>query len=199
MSKTVLKHKVALILGADLPAGRAAALQLARAGVRVVAAGLKVEQLEELVGLIVLKHGDALTAPLPKDLEKVATSLRVARETVGHFHFILNALPSNSESRKRSEDVFKVVLDHIRGRGGARLATVWPDDAGQWTPPAEELWHSLVRVKAISANSETADEESVRASALGDALVQVFQCPPAACPVEIRLEPRPLKLDEEPG
>ena len=205
MAKTTLKHKTALILGADCPAGRASALQLSREGCHVILAGHDSRRLSLLAELIRNKGGDPLEAVLSRDEDRITTELRHQRDTMGHLHFVINAIAAQEgpvdEPQRPFEDARicqRLTLDLSSGRGNVRLVTLWPDAAG--TPPESPagMFSCLIRVAHIQlehdgAESEADDAVVVRAGAAADAVVHLLQCPPGACPVEVRVEPREVK------
>ena len=207
MARTVLKHKTALILGAESPAGRAVALQLSREGALVVLAGHDARRLQLLAELIKAKGGSPAIAELSQDRNRNIAALLEARDESGnHYHFLINALASveppadmPGHSHQLAHEIAEQVLALIDGKGSVRVVTIWP---GEGPGPAPHLppdyWHSVVRM----ANLEMAHDEAapvhdplmVKAAGAADALVYLLSCPPSACPVEVRLEPRSVKV-----
>src|SRR3954447_12364638 len=75
--------KVALITGGGTGIGRSIARAFAREGARVVVAGRRTEPLDETVGLIVGKGGDAIA--VAADVTRSADVAELISCTVGHF------------------------------------------------------------------------------------------------------------------
>lgn len=191
MARTILKSKIALIAGAEHPVGRAAALQLARAGARPLLVGHDAEALTAIVDLILQKKGDAAELPLPLEPEEMLEAvLRQARDSVGHFHFVLNVLALGGggtdagEARRRAAAV-QAHLDTLAGeRGFTRTLVLY--HAGEPEPfaPHPERWISMVALEGLATDREA---EGLRPGAAADAVVNLFQCPPGACPARVTL------------
>lgn len=202
MARTVLKNKSVLIAGAETPAGRAAALQFSREGALVIlgAASLKrVTPLEESI----LNKGGAAIAALIRHGERLIPDLLEARALAGnHFHYIVNVLaaapqdPAEPEiHRERAVKMNEALLEIIRGKGAVRAATLWPEEI---PPPGDQFpggWHCLARFGEIQrASDDPESDDQLRAAAVGDSLLYLMNCPPGACPTEVRLEKRQEKF-----
>lgn len=72
MARTILDNKTVLVAGADTPVGRAASLQFARAGMRVLLVGNDAEVLKEINELIARKKGEAFVVMMPESNEDLA-------------------------------------------------------------------------------------------------------------------------------
>ena len=206
MARTILKTKTALIYGADCPAGRAVALQLSREGARVVIAGYDQRRLQLLKDLIVTKGGDPHLAVLTPDEDRVLTILREARELMGnHYHLLINCMAAvegpvdnPDEPIEIGRHAYDLLMQLVSNRGAVRLATLWPDDAGAPPKVDKKLWHCLIRTKKVEMSRDevlgSIPADMVKAGGAADAIVFLLSCPPSACPVEVRLEPRNLKV-----
>lgn len=202
MTTRAVRHRVALILGADNPVGRACALQFSRSGAGVLIAGFNRHKLALLGRLIEDKKGDPLEAAITMDHDKSLSNLVTQRDAFGHVHYIVNAAAFDGEAEgegqnplARAHHCHELAKSLAAGRGAVRFITIWPDDAGDPPHHAAEAWHSLVRVDTVEAegSGEAAPGDTVRAAAVGDTLVHLSNCPPGCCPVEVRLAARQLK------
>lgn len=204
MSRTTLKNKTALVLGADTIVGRAISLQLSREGARTILAGHAHDKLEVLSELIIAKGGSPTAIDLSQGEEISTDSIRDARDANGHVHIIVNAMaavespPEDPGQGPRRAMEFSVALAPIlKGRGQLRQITIWPFMAGM---PDDRLdiasWHSLVRMKEVQIHPEGStvmEPDAVKAAAVADVVVALLQCPPGACPTEVTLNPRDIK------
>lgn len=194
--KTTTKDKVALVLGADGPVGRAVALQLSRIGCRIIAAGGHGKQLAQLAELILAKKGIAAEAVLPHEPAELVATLRAVRETVGHFHFIVNALEASGPADEHSAapaDVVEALVNVITGRGAVRFATVVNGRVKAQPLPAN-AWQAVIHIAGLAHEEDASPGESVKPAAVADVVVNLLQCPEGACPLEVRLAPRELKI-----
>jgi NAD(P)-dependent dehydrogenase (short-subunit alcohol dehydrogenase family) len=202
MSKPSPRHKTALVLGADSPVGRSIALTLSRDGCHVVLAGYHADRLKILADLIEAKKGDPLVAVIPREAERIVPVLRAARETMGHYHFIINALatlePPADQPQfnvERAVDLHARAWEVIEGRGTVRFLLLWPDEAKAPLPtlPEPKQWFSVIRYDRIQMETEAADPEAIRAAGAADTVSLLINAPASACPVEVRLAIRELK------
>jgi len=202
MAKTTLKHKTALVLGADCPAGRAVALQLSREGCQVIIAGHDARRLSVLAELMRTKGATPVEAVLPREEDRIITELRPLRDAQGHIHFLINAMAAQEgpaddpgAPARDAAAAQRQTLALAESRGTLRLVTLWPDAAGDAPEAPADVFASLVRVAHLQTEHDASEEEVqvgavVRAAAAADAIVHLLQCPPGACPVEVRLAPR---------
>lgn len=203
MAKSVFKDKIALVLGAENPVGRAIALQLSRVGSKVLLSGFDKGKLDLLSQLIAMKGGGPTVVPISSDKERSVGALRSARDGAGHLHFVVNTLSVMGEtghehatSGKRAEESYKLVHELVAGRGTVRFLTVWLDAAGGVPKFAETHWHCIIRLIAVQTEADqegTMDPQKVKAAGLADAVLSLLDCPGSACPVEVRVEARSLK------
>jgi hypothetical protein len=200
MSKPSPRHRTALVLGCESPAGRAIALTLSRNGCRVVVSGDDAAKLKVLSDLIEAKKGDPLLTALPKDPARVVPVLRAARETMGHYHFVVNALATveppvddPQAAYRRAATLHEHVLQLTEGRGTVRFLTLWPDDAGPAPLVPIPNWHCVVRYDRIQMESEEQEPTAIRAGGAADTVALLLGAPASACPAEVRLAIRELK------
>ncbi len=200
MGRDPLQNKTALVLGADTPFGRAIALQFAKAGSQVILAGGSTAGISPVADLIKVKRGDALEAVLPQKKDKILAILREKRDTLGHIHFVANTLGMLSDDEEdegsfdRARELNEIVLELIQGKGTVRLATLWPDRAGDPPVVPDSFWHTLVRFDRIPHEAILEGREgTLRPAAVADSLIHLFHCPPGACPVEVRFMARAIK------
>lgn len=197
--KTTFDSKIALVLGADTPLGRAACLQLSRAKCRVLLAGRDAKRLRDLVEFIARKKGDSLETVLPLDPAKAAAVLRLARDSMGHAHFVVNAMACTKDPATSAPDAIAIqeaFLGLAAGRGVVRLVTLWPDAAGDPPPVPDDTWACMVRFAEYQddfADDVALPGKTVRAAGAADSVVAILSCPPSACPISVRLEQRDLK------
>ncbi len=199
MARITFRNKVALILGADLPVGRSAALQLSRSGAKTVLTGFDKQRLHQLQELILAKGGEPTEILLTDSIEDDMTGVREVRDTLGHIHFVVNALGAGTALRggragELSRSYGEAVFQLTAGRGAARYLTVWPDECGDALAPPEESWHCLVTAAAMQSQADGEEgDETLKAAAIGDTVVYLLSCPPSACPALVRLKPVNLK------
>lgn len=204
MSRTPLRNKAVLILGADTPVGRAISLQLSREGAKVVIAGREKETLGLLAEFLVAKGGSPTEVSLARGIDHAVSAIREARDTLGHLHVVINAVPAHTifpemdwDPAVYSRELTAALEEVLRGRGQLRRVTIWPDGAGEFPARDEEdSWHCFLRMKAVSYRPEGGDPgqpEAIKPAGVADTVVCLLQCPPAACPVEVRLEERGVK------
>jgi hypothetical protein len=192
LARTILKSKIALIVGAEHPVGRAAALQLSRAGARPLLTGYDADALTRIADLILQKKGDAAELPLPLQPEAtLATALRQARDSVGHFHFVVNALPLGGpgfdrEEGRRRASVIQRHLDELSGERGFTRTLVLMH-LGDPAPfeAREDRWTGIVSLADLA--EDKAQVHGLRPGAAADAIVSLLQCPPSACPTAVTL------------
>lgn len=198
MPKTAFRDKTALILGADSPVGRAAALQLSRLGCRTVLAGFDKQQIRELTEFIVTKSGKPLDCILPTAREGLLEVLLEARNAVKHFHYVVNVLPLRDweipEGFSAPEELAMYaeaqVVELQSGKGAFRVLTVLPRDSTLRPGRDVPLWYSAVRLGDKLAPAGAGDGEGVKPAAVGDTIAWLLSCPPGGCPVEVLLERR---------
>jgi len=202
MTKPSNRHRTALILGADNPAGRSIAMSLSRAGCNVVLAGHDVAKLKVLADLIEAKKGDPLVTAIPRENERVIPVLRAARETMGHYHFVVNAVaatdpPSDAPDYfvDKARDLQDKVWEVVEGRGSVRFVILWPTSTDRAVPPIpdEKLWCTAIRYDRIQLEADDDDPRAIRAAGAADTIVALLAAPASACPVEVRLAIRELK------
>ncbi|MBI1293015.1 hypothetical protein GC173_17540 [bacterium] len=202
MSKPNTRHRTALVLGADNPAGRSIAMMFSRTGANVVLAGYDADKLKILADLIEAKKGDPLVTVIPREKDRIIPVLRAARETMGHYHYVVNALaasdpPSDQPQAwvETASQLQKHVWEVVEGRGSVRFLILWPDNAHLPVPavPDERLWHCAVRYDRIQLESEDNAGDAMRAAGVADTVGQLLASPASACPVEVRIAIRELK------
>lgn len=199
MSRTLLKNKAVLVLGADSPIGRSISLQLSREGAKTIIAGHEKEQLALLAEFLVAKGGAPTAVDLSPGVAEAAAAVREARDTLGHVHVVVNALPAMeglANAEDQTAELSTALGDVLKGRGQLRQVTIWPDSAGPMRPEMGiASWHCVLRLRKGASHSERPEEEpeALKAAGVADTVVCLLQCPPAACPVEVRLEERELK------
>lgn len=195
--KDLFANKTALILGADSPLGRAAALQLSRAGCAVVLAARNARSLEEVARFVYEKGGVPHEVLLPGGTAaQMSGALRERRDQLGHYHFAINALAfpgagSTDEARAAAAAANEALFDLAAGRGAARFATLWPVDLPAPAALPGGGWHCLVRISGVGSSEE--DTPHPKPASVADSVMGLFRCPPGACPVEVQLSPRNLK------
>lgn len=205
MPQSFFRNRTALVLGADTPAGRAIALKFSRIGARAVLGGFALDRLELLEKLIRDKGGDPIVLILPREADDACARLRSTRGAFGHVHAAVNAVAASSYHGDERDYLIDVarrlgteLFSYVEGKGTVRLATLWPDDAGDSPEIPKSFWHSLVRVHRIASDSSGFDdvtvEEGVRPAAVADALLHLLACEGGACPIEVRLEERKSKV-----
>ncbi|MCC5877892.1 MAG: hypothetical protein JJU11_16865 [Candidatus Sumerlaeia bacterium] len=204
MTRTTLKNKTALVLGADTIVGRAISLQLSREGARTILAGYAHDKLEVLSELIIAKGGSPTIIDHSQGDEVAVDAIRGARDANGHVHIIVNAMAAiespiddPGQGARRAMELAVSLAPTLKGRGQLRQITIWPFFAGM---PDDRLdiadWHSLVRMKEVQIHPEGStvpEPEAVKAAAVADVVVALLQCPPGACPTEVTLNPREIK------
>lgn len=204
MSRTPLKNKTVLILGADTQVGRAVSLQLSREGARTILTGFDHEKLDLLCELLVAKGGSPTVIDLSLEKDGVVDVIREARDTNGHIHVIINSLaaidpPADDPGygARRAMEMAAILAPILKGRGQLRQITIWPFSAGM---PTDELniasWHSLMRMDEVQVHpegSDTSERNAIKAAAVADSIVCLLQCPPGACPTEVTFHAREIK------
>lgn len=206
MARTILKEKTALVLGVESAPGRACAQQLAREGVRVLLASTDKGRLDRLGSQLASKGAKALEVHLSGGDEAWREQLVDARRQVQHIHFVINALalcyPGNDDpsgierARGRAAFVEQAMAEDLGPRGPLRIATLWPGESGEPHAAPAGAWRSLVRLGAYQRLDTDAEgtELSLRAGAIGDAVLCLLLLPPSACPARVDLEAvRPAK------
>lgn len=204
MARTTFSNRTALILGADTPAGRACALQLSREGCNIILAGTEARRVADVAKLLRTKSNEPIEVALSEDRDASELLLRQARDTMGHVHFVVNAMgtvdgPSDDPGAPARLGLVmqQIVLGLIEGRGAVRLISLWPDEAPNPPVVNERWWHCLVRLKGVGSpdRSELDNEEPglLRPAAVGDSVVHLLGCPPSACPVVVHLGQRELQ------
>lgn len=184
MARTVLEGKTAMISGADLATGRAAALQFSRAGLRTVLIGDDGSALGQLVALLVGKGGDSTHGVLPESFEEIGTTLREERDRVGHFHVFVNASGlDETAGTETAMHIHRAAVELARERGFARFILLWPQDVPAPTLPVAGEWVSLVRLPREAEGGA----HPLKPGAIADTIVYLAQCPPSACPAEVTL------------
>jgi len=187
MARTILDNKTVLVAGADTPVGRAASLQFARAGMRVLLAGDDAGILKETSELIARKKGDAYVVMMPETVAELAALLRQERDRAGHIHIVANTCALvGEEGEATALEVHRVTTDLAKERGFCRFLMLWPESRPLSVIPAPEQWRSIVRVGPL-ATPGSEDSAGLRPAAVADALVCLSQCPPSACPNEVAL------------
>lgn len=188
MARTILDNKTVLVAGADTPVGRAASLQFARAGMRVLLAGDDAEVLKEINELIARKKGEAFVVMMPESAAELATVLRHERDRAGHLHIVANTCALVGEHGEATAlEVHRVTMDLAKERGFCRFLVLWPDSRELNVGAAPEQWRSIVRVGPLAMPGDES-ATGLRPAAVADALVCLSQCPPSACPVEVSLK-----------
>ena len=180
MARTILEGKSCLVTGADHAIGRAAALQFSRTGLRVAMLGDDTIALGDTVRLLASKGGDATWAELPESLREIASTLREERDRTGHFHVVVNASAFVGEKGPETARALHEAATGILGeRGFTRYILLWPVTQAppDWIGAAN--WVCLVLVPT--------DESAPKPAAIADTLVFLAQCPPSACPAEVKL------------
>mgnify|MGYP005864758251 CR=1 FL=1 len=187
MARTILKDKTALVAGADNPAGRAAALQFARIGMRILLVGDDAKALEKLADLIVKKDGEAAELPLERNGEELAAELRAARDAIGHIHVAVNCYAlGDAEGSLEWALAFQGILESLLAeRSFTRHLLALPHGVAVPEVP-EGAWRCVVEAGAPVA-AEGSD--GLRAGALADAMVFLAQIPPSARPTRVLLDP----------
>ncbi|MDX2176857.1 MAG: hypothetical protein SF028_10340 [Candidatus Sumerlaeia bacterium] len=187
MARTILKDKTALVAGADNPAGRAAALQFARAGMRILLVGDDEQAVVRLADAIIKKDGEAAELPLARNEAELAAELRAARDAIGHVHVAVNCYAfSAGEGSPEWALAFQRVLEPLLAeRSFTRHLLVMPHGADAPDTP-EGVWRCVVQPGAPVAAEGS---EGLRAGALADALVFLAQIPPSARPTRVLLDP----------
>jgi NADP-dependent 3-hydroxy acid dehydrogenase YdfG len=93
---TTLTDKVALVTGGGTGIGKAAALEMARAGIKLVITGRRKERLDEVVAAIAAEGGTALAfAADVANEDDAAASVNAAIEAYGHLDILVNAAGVN--------------------------------------------------------------------------------------------------------
>ncbi len=180
MARTILDGKACLVTGADHPVGRACALQFSRSGLRVTMLGDDAASLAETARLLAGKGGDATWMELPDSLREVGACVREARDRAGHFHVVVNASAWSGESGpETARRLHEAARDVLGERGFTRHVLLWPADAPLPDWLGEDGWVCVVRVAQ--------GDRAPRPAAIADTLVFLAQCPPSACPAEVRL------------
>ncbi len=195
MTKLNLREAIALVLGCETGVGRSAALQLARAGARVILAGFGEGSLQALEREIVEKRGTAIHAWLGGGSEAAATVLRERREVFGHVHLVVETLTVGEKGcgLGQAREALEAVAGAIRGRGALRIVSVVE------TAPAvaEEVfggaWLSVIETGPLAEGPLKDLAENPKPAAVAETALWLLQCPPGACPLRVRVEPRALK------
>ena len=111
-SRNDMTGKVVLITGANTGIGRATALELARAGARLVIAGRSAERTQEAIDGIIAETGNDAIQLLPLDLGSLA-SVRACAEAFVTLDLPLDVLIANAGlagSRGMTEDGFELAI-----------------------------------------------------------------------------------------
>jgi hypothetical protein len=203
MARTVLAGKHVLILGVSTAPGRGAALQLSREGARVTVCDVDDDATERLAAFLHKKKAEAIQAHLPEESEDWRELLQKARDFSGHYHVVINthALTySDAYPQEQAEADALQLNDHLiellSGRGPLKMVTLWEANRPLDCPDYGTLWHSWLLLEPYQRyESELVDQLDarkgvmhLRAGAIADAIVQVVQFPPSACPEEIHLK-----------
>ncbi len=109
-----LQGRTALVTGASSGLGRHFARVLAEAGARVAVAARRKDRLDELVGEIKGKGGDAIAVPLDvTDPASVRSAFDAAEAALGPVSVLINnaGVPSNTFFSKLTEQDWRSVLD----------------------------------------------------------------------------------------
>ncbi len=188
MARTILDNKTVLVAGADTPVGRAASLQFARAGMRVLLVGNDAEILKEINELIARKKGEAFVVMMPESNADLASVLRHERDRAGHIHIVANTCALVGEAGEATAlEIHRASTELSKERGFCRFLVLWPDSSDLTVAPAPEQWRSIVRVGPL-ATPGSEDSDGLRPAAVADALVCLSQCPPSACPIDVSVK-----------
>lgn len=180
MARTILEGKTCLVTGADHAIGRAAALQFSRSGLKVALLGDDTLSMGETVRLLASKGGDATWAELPESLRELTATLREERDRAGHFHVVVNASAFVGEKGlETARGLHEAAAGVLGERGFTRYLVLLPEGspAPDWL--GEANWVSVVYVPA--------GDSGPKPGAVADTLVFLAQCPPSACPAEVRV------------
>jgi NAD(P)-dependent dehydrogenase (short-subunit alcohol dehydrogenase family) len=199
MSKSPLRNKVALILGADSLVGRAASLQLSREGARVLIVAGNAQRLALLTDLLLAKGGAPTAIPLTPDMADLREALR---EGTNHVHYLLNCLTGLEPAADDPTGAARESIAHgaavhriLAAQKTLREVLLWPDDCLAEPPaPPPGRWRCLVSMAKLQRHPEgapTDEADALRAAAVADAIIQLLQCPPAAFPQTVRLAATP--------
>jgi hypothetical protein len=192
---------VALILGIDTALGRAAAQQLSRAGCRVVLAGRDDMRLDSIADQIAKKGGEPAIQSLSEVPSDWYDSILDARDTVGHLHFVLNAMAFDHEegeaiedSCKRAQQADGYAAELLFEHGPTKVLTLWPEEIAVPPPIRPDVWHGYVVLGPRQRMDTPAPAEldksglyHLRASGVADSVVFLFQLPPSARPGRVYL------------
>lgn len=206
MARTILEDRVALILGVENAVGRSVALQLSRAGVRVILASHDEARIDHIAQPLKKKGGKAVGLVLPKDDSLIERTIIAARDTAGHIHMVFNALALGfqdyDDSPKFAQQAIAynaAVTPLLAGRGPLKMLTAWIDSSDLPPNPDPTAWHGVMLMpdcqRLDTQMADQLDKEvgrmHIRAGAAGDAAVFLFQLPPSACPRLIHLQAVP--------
>ncbi len=212
MARTILEERVALILGVENAIGRSAALQLSRAGCRVILASADEARIDHIAQPLKKKGGKPVGLVLPPNMESAERLMVSARDGAGHIHMVFNALAvgyeSDDERAALAEQAIaydNILANLLNGRGPLKMLTAWSDEATVPAPPIATVWHGVLLIpdcqRLDTQMADQIDAEAgrmhVRAGAAGDAVVFLFQMPPSACPRLVRLEAVPSSEKKE--
>ncbi len=199
MARTVLTNRIALVLGIECAPGRAAAQQLSRAGCRVLLASRDENKLQQLGQQLQQKGGEPHLVVLPEEPVHLEEVLRKARELVSHIHLVVNALAfcgnADAVAQGDAKRLDVAVAADLIGRGPVRMVTLWPDSEAPPSPVQPEAWHGFLLLGSLQRlDTERVDELDatgtlhLRAGAIADTIVAVFQIPPSVRPLALKLE-----------
>ncbi len=139
--------------------------------------------LGDTVRLLASKGGDATWAELPESLREIPSTVREERDRAGHFHVMVNASAFVGEKGPETARALHEAATGVLGeRGFTRYVLLWPaaQPLPDWLGAAN--WVSVVVVPG--------GDSAPKPAAIADTLVFLAQCPPSACPAEVRLVAR---------